>query len=152
MIPSTTNVVDVVLKPAGLEKSIGAITFGFLKNPADPLWKDDPEVVAMSTWMDKYLPGADKTNPFYHHAFYVGSMLKHVLEAAGNDLSRENILKQATSLKGMRFPLLLPGITVSISPKDYRSITQLQTFRFDGTRWIPIGDVVSVEYSASALK
>lgn len=143
MIPSLANVVDVVLKPAGLEKAIGAITFGFLKNPAEPMWKDDPEVVAMSGWMDKYLPGADKTNPFYHHAFYVGSMLKHVLEKAGNDLTRENILKQSTGITGMRFPLLLPGITVNLTPEDYRSITQLQVFEFDGASWQPVGDVVS---------
>jgi len=144
VLPSTTNVVDVILKPAGLEKAVGSITVAFLKDPLDPGWKDDSEVKAWHAWVDKYLPGSDKTNTSYRYAFYVGAKLKHVLEACGNDLTRENILKQATNMKNLRFPLLLPGIAINTSPTDYRPLEQMQLFRFDGQRWVPHGGVTEV--------
>lgn len=145
VLPSTNTSVDVVLKPVGLEKAVGSISADFLKDPLDPRWKDDDEVKAWHTWMDKYLPGADKTNLSYRHAFYLGGKLKYVLEACGNDLTRENILRQATNMKNLRFPLLWPGITVNMSPTDYRPIKQMQLFRFNGEHWVPFGGIISAD-------
>ncbi len=145
VLPSTTNATDIVLKPAGLEKAAGAITVNFMKDPTDPRYANDPDVKQWHAWVDKYLPGADKANPAYVMVFLAGGMLKHVLQSAGDDLSRENILKQAINMRDLEFPMLLPGIKINTSPTDYRPIRQMQILRFDGQRWEPVGGVVGAD-------
>jgi ABC-type branched-subunit amino acid transport system substrate-binding protein len=145
VLPSTTNATDVVLKPAGLEKATGAITCSFMKDPTDQRYANDPDVKQWHSWIDKYLPGSDKANPAYVMAFVAGGMLKHVLQSAGNDLSRENILKQAINMRDLTFPMLLPGIRVNTSPTEYRPIRQMQILRFDGHRWGPVGNIAGVD-------
>ncbi|MGE3989462.1 ABC transporter substrate-binding protein [Pseudorhodoplanes sp.] len=145
VLPSVTNTPEVVLKPAGLNNAKGALTVNFLKDPNSSQYSNDDDVKEWHAWMNKYLPGADKTNTFYVTSFFAGSMLAHVLTKAGDDLSRENILAQAINMRELKFPMLLPGITVSTSPSDYRLIRKMQMFRFDGSSWRPMGNVVSAD-------
>ncbi len=144
-IINNANTVAGTLKPAGLDKSVGVVSGTYVKDPFDPQWKNDPGVVAWNAFMDKYLPAADKTDIVNVLSPTIGSMLKQTLTQAGNDLSRENILKQATNLNGVTSPMLLPGITYNTTPTDYRPLKQLQLARFDGERWVRFGDVISGE-------
>ena len=142
-IIANANTVAGTLRPAGLDKSVGVVTGTYVKDPFDPQWQDDPGVKEWNAFMDKYLPNADKrdiTNVLSHS---IGQMLIQTLKQAGDDLSRDNIMKQATNLHGVTAPMLLPGITYNTSPTDYRPLKQLQLARFDGERWVRFGDVVT---------
>jgi branched-chain amino acid transport system substrate-binding protein len=130
-----------VLKPAGLEASRGLITALYLKEITDPQWKSDKGFQDWVAWMKKYYPeGAldDQANAF---AYTVAQAMTQVLKQCGNDLSRENILKQAENLKNVEFPLLLPGIKVNTSPTDHAPIEQEQLAKFDGERWVLFGEL-----------
>jgi branched-chain amino acid transport system substrate-binding protein len=130
-----------VLKPAGLEASKGLITALYMKEITDPQWKNDKGFQDWLAWMKKYYPeGAldDQGNAFGYTA---AQGLVQVLKQAGNDLSRENIMKQAANLKNVEFPLLLPGIKVNTSPTDHAPIEQEQLAKFDGERWVLFGEL-----------
>jgi branched-chain amino acid transport system substrate-binding protein len=141
-LPSISSFIGIVLRPAGLDKSLGVVTANFVKDPADPMWRDDPDVAAWNAWMDKYLPDGDRTNMINVNAWIFGAIMVQVLTQCGDDLSRDNILRQASNLHGFRAPMMLPGITVDTSPRDRRVIKQLQLERFDGTRWVTFGGVL----------
>jgi branched-chain amino acid transport system substrate-binding protein len=130
-----------VLKPAGLEASKGLITALYMKEITDPQWKNDKGFTDWVAFMKKYYPeGAldDQGNAF---GYTVAQAMVTVLKQCGNDLSRENILKQAASLKNVEFPLLLPGIKVNTSPTDHAPIEQEQLAKFDGERWALFGEL-----------
>jgi len=134
--------IPLTLQPAGLEKAIGLVTVGFLKEPGDPTWTDDPEVVEYRAFLKKYNPSADP-NAFENViAYYHTAVVVHVLTACGDELTRENLMHQATHLNGVHVPMLLPGITVSTSPTDYWPVKQMQLKQFDGTRWVPFGEII----------
>src|SRR5881628_2113131 len=133
--------VDVVLKPAGLDASKGLITALYMKEITDPQWKNDKGFKDWVEWMKKYYPeGAldDQSNAF---GYTVAQAMVQVLKQCGNDLSRENILKQAENLKNAEFPLLLPGIKVNTGPNDHAPIEQEQLAKFDGERWATFGEL-----------
>jgi branched-chain amino acid transport system substrate-binding protein len=138
-----SNSVGTVLRPAGVEKAVGAITATFAKDPSDPKWRDDPGVVAWNLWMDMYLPKGDRSDMNYVYTTITMELLRQTLVQCGGDLSRENIMRQATNLKGVTAGMLLPGITMATTPTDYRPIKQMQLQRFDGTKWVLFGDVIS---------
>jgi branched-chain amino acid transport system substrate-binding protein len=130
-----------VLKPAGLEASRGLITALYMKEITDPQWKNDKGYQDWVAWMKKYYPeGAldDQSNAFGYTA---AQAMTQVLKQCGNDFSRENIMKQAQSLKNVEFPLLLPGIKVNTSPTDHAPIEQEQLAKFDGERWVLFGEL-----------
>ena len=131
-----------VFKPAGLEKSVGLITTAYLKDAADPEWANDPDMKAWNAWMDKYLPGADRSNSNYVYGYAVSYTMAEVLKRAGDNLTRANIMKQAASLHKLKVPLLLPGITVDTSPTDFYPIECEQLAKFDGHKWVRVGDVI----------
>jgi hypothetical protein len=93
-------------------------------------------------WLSKYLPGEDLRRPSYVYGHNAATVIVQVLKQAGNDLSRENIMRQATNLRDLEVPMLLPGIKVNTSPTDYYAVQQLQLMRFDGKRWVRFGDLV----------
>jgi branched-chain amino acid transport system substrate-binding protein len=133
-----------VLKPAGLEASRGLITALYMKEITDPQWKNDKGYQDWVAFMKKYYPeGAldDQSNAF---GYTVAQAMTLVLKQCGNDLSRENILKQAENLKNVEFPLLLPGIKVNTSPTDHAPIEQEQLAKFDGERWALFGELYDV--------
>jgi len=138
-----SSLVGTTLKPAGFDKSTGLISSVFWKDPFDPEWKDSPDMVAWNAWMDKYLPNANKSDFSYVGGYLFGSILVHILQACGDDLSRANIMHQATNMHNVEIPLLLPGVTVNTTPTDYRLFRQGRMERFDGTRWVMFGDLLT---------
>jgi len=131
-----------VLKPAGLDASKGLITALYMKEITDPQWKNDKGYQDWVAWMKKYYPeGAldDQSNAF---GYNVAILMVHVLKQCGNDLSRENIMRQAANLKNVELPLLLPGIKINTGPTDFAPIEQEQLAKFDGERWAIFGELV----------
>ncbi len=141
-----TNVsasVKAVLQPAGLDKAVGIITAAYLKEPTDPQWQNTPEYNAWLAWMKKYNNSANVADANAVYGYTVAQTMVDVLKAAGNNLTRENIMKQATSIHDEKLPMLLPGIVVSTSPTDYSPIKQMQLQKFNGKTWELFGSVIS---------
>jgi ABC-type branched-subunit amino acid transport system substrate-binding protein len=134
--------VGAVMKPAGLEASKGVISVGYGKDPLDPSWKDDAGMKKYFEFMAKYYPDGDKDSSFNSYGYMTTELLIHVLKACGDNLTRENVLKQATSLKNVQLDLLLPGISVTTTPTDYRVNKQLQMMKFNGERWEMFGPIL----------
>lgn len=135
------------LKPAGLENSVGTISTSFLKDANDPAWKDDKAMKDWSSFMDKYYPGGQKDESAAVYGYAAAETLVQVLKQCGNDLSHENIMRQAASLKNYQAPMLLPGVRVNTGPDDFRPIKQMRLVQFDGRTWEPIGDVIESAFS-----
>ena len=131
-----------VLQPAGLEKSIGVISSGFLKDPTDPHWKNDTATKEWVAWMKRYYPDGNTTDVYNVVGYTEAQAMVEILKNCGDDLTRENVMKQAANVKNLELPMFLPGIKITTSPTDYRVIKQLQLMRFDGKQWILFGDVV----------
>lgn len=134
--------VGAVLKPAGLEASKGIISVNYGKDPLDPAWKDDPGMKKYFDFMAKYYPEGDKDSNFNTYGYSTTQLLVHVLQQCGDNLTRENVMKQAASLKDVKLDLALPGILANTSPSDYRVNKQLQMMRFDGERWELFGPIL----------
>ncbi|MGY0569862.1 ABC transporter substrate-binding protein [Bradyrhizobium sp. RDM12] len=134
--------VGSVLKPAGLENSKGIISSNYSKEPLDPQWKDDPGLKRYFAFMEKYYPEGDKGSNFNTYGYNVAQLLVHVFEQCGDDLTRENVMKQATSLKDVEVDLALPAIKINTSPTDYRIHKQFKMMRFNGERWEPFGPIL----------
>jgi branched-chain amino acid transport system substrate-binding protein len=135
--------VGSVLKPAGLEKSVGVITADYRKDPTDPHWKDDAGYKQWLAFMQKYMPDADLGDNDYPYGMMAAMTMVQVLKQCGSDLSRENIMKEAANLKDLEMPMLLPGIKINTSPDSFAPIRQMQLQRFTGTTWELFGDVLS---------
>ena len=135
--------VAVTLRPAGFENAKGLVTDLYLKDWTDPQWKDDPTFHEWVAFMDKYYPGGDKTDGANVYAPSIAQTLVQVLKQCGDDLTRENIMKQAANLHHFRVPLLLPGIEINTSPTDFAPIKQIRMARFDGHRWQLFGPLIS---------
>ena len=129
------------LVPAGLDNSVGIITTGFFKDPSDPQWKDDKAMLEYQAWFKKYLPNADPVDTYYLQGMLNAQTLEYVLRQAGNNLTRENIMKQAASIKDLQLPLLLPGINVQTGPDDFYPIERLQLAKFNGKEWVLYGKI-----------
>ncbi len=129
------------IRPAGFEASKGIISAAYQKDPADPQWKDDPAMKAWHVWMDKYNPRVDKSDYYGPYGYNIGFAVVQLLKQCGDNLTRENIMKQASHLD-MELPLLLPGIRLKTSPTDLRPIQQMRLVRFDGSRYVLFSDVL----------
>jgi len=134
--------IPATFKPAGLEASTGIITAEFVKQPGDPAWADDPEMIAFLAFLKQYAPDLDATDKYCAMGYYHGAMVVALLKQCGDNLTRENLLEQATHMKNVTVPMLLPGITLNTAPDDYAPIKQMQLQRFDGTGWVKIGGVM----------
>jgi branched-chain amino acid transport system substrate-binding protein len=134
--------VPTILEPAGLESSIGLLSSAYSKDPLDPEFETDPAAKDWRAWMSKYLPGEDVRRPNFVNGYNYAATLVQVLKQAGNDLSRENIMRQATNLRELELPMLLPRIKVNTSPTDYYPVQQLQLMQFNGKRWVRFGDLL----------
>jgi branched-chain amino acid transport system substrate-binding protein len=134
--------IATALRPAGLENSLGVISTSFLKDISDPAWKDDPGAKAWLSFMEHYYPSGDKDDSAALFGYAAADTLAQVLKQCGDDLSRENVMRQAARLADYQQPLLLPGITISTAPSDFRPIKQLRLIQFDGRTWQPIDDMV----------
>ena len=143
MLSNVSSSVGAVIEPAGVEKAIGLISNTYYKDPSDPHWKDDPGIVQWRAVMNKYLPGSDLNDAFYVYGYGAVMTMIPVLQQCGNDFSRENLMRQATNLKDVIVPTLLPGIKVNTSPTNYHTIGQVQLMRWSGKSWELFGDVLS---------
>jgi len=141
--------VGAVLKPAGFDHAKGILSTAYLKDPTDPQWKNDAAYKGWLAFMDKYYPDGDRTSAFTVYGYAVAETMARVLRASGDNLSRENIMKQAASLHDLKLGLLLPGITINTGPDDFAPIKQLQMMRFTGDRWELFGPIISGEISNS---
>jgi ABC-type branched-subunit amino acid transport system substrate-binding protein len=133
--------VSTVMAPAGLEAGTGILSTAYVKDPDDPAWKDDAGVKAWREFMIKYAPDADLHDTNYVNSYNSAMALVHVLKACGDDLSTENILKQAYSIKDLELPMLLPGIKINTSPTDHVPVDQMQFMRFNGKSWDRFGEL-----------
>ena len=114
-----------------------------MKDPTDPAYANDPSVKDYLAWMEKYVPSADRRiDKSAPNGYVAAQLMAEVLRRCGDDLTRANLLKQATSIKGYRMPMMLPGLSVETSATDYAPIRGLQMERYDGTRWVPFGKPV----------
>jgi len=134
--------VGAVMQPAGLEASKGVISVNYGKDPLDPTWKDDPGMKRYFDFMAKYYPEGDKNSSFNSYGYGTAQLMVHVLKQCGDDLTRENVLKQATNLKNVQLDLALPGILGNTTPNDYRVNKQLQMMKFNGERWELFGPII----------
>jgi branched-chain amino acid transport system substrate-binding protein len=134
--------VGAVMQPAGLEASKGVISVNYGKDPLDPTWKDDAGMKKYFDFMAKYYPEGDKNSNFNTYGYSTAQLLIHVLKQCGDDLTRENVMKQATNLKNVQLDLALPGIVGNTTPNDYRVNKQLQMMKFNGERWELFGPIL----------
>jgi branched-chain amino acid transport system substrate-binding protein len=141
-ISSTGSSVATAIVPAGVEKAVGVITASYLKDPTDTQWANDAGSLEWLAFLDKYYPGADRTDVNNVYGYTSAQTLVQVLKQCGNDLSRENIMRQATSLD-IALPMLQPGIRVKTGAEDYYPLKQMRLVKFDGHGWIPFGDPIS---------
>jgi branched-chain amino acid transport system substrate-binding protein len=132
-----------VIQPAGMENAQGIISSAYLKDTSDPQWKDDAGMKAFDEFRTKYFPEGNRIDLNLMYGYTVAQGLVHVLKACGNDLTRENVMKQAASIKDLELGGLLPGIKVSTSATDFAPISQLQLMKFKGDKWDRFGEIIS---------
>ncbi|MDE2241219.1 MAG: ABC transporter substrate-binding protein [Bradyrhizobium sp.] len=143
-----TNVsisIGAVMKPAGLEASEGILSAGYLKDASDPQWKDDAGMKKFMTFVGKYMPGANLSDLNLAYGYSAAQTMEQVLKQAGNNLTRENVMKQAANLKDFAPDTLLPGITINTSATDFAPIEQLKMTQFKNGKWDFFGDLISAE-------
>jgi len=147
ILSSVGNSVGATLKPAGFENAKDIVSDFYLKDPTDAAWKDDAGFKDWVAFMDKYYPEGDKTDAGNVVGPSFCQTLVQVLKQCGDNLTRENIMKEAANLHDFTVPMLLPGIKINTSPTDFAPIKQIQMARFDGERWKLFGAVLSGEIS-----
>src|SRR2546423_2954444 len=131
------------MKPAGFENSQDIISSTYLKDPTDPQWKDDAGMKAWNELLDKYFPEANRADASVLYGYTVAQGLVQILKQCGDDLTRENVMKQAANLKNLELGGLLPGVKVNTSPTDFAPISQLQLMKFKGEGWELFGDIMT---------
>jgi branched-chain amino acid transport system substrate-binding protein len=140
--------IGAVMKPAGLEASEGILSAGYLKDASDDQWANDEGMKKFMTFIDKYMPGANISDANLVYGYAVAQTMVQVLKQAGDNLTRDNVMKQAASLKDFAPDTLIPGIKINTSPTDYAPIEQLQMMRFKGGKWELFGDIISAEHGS----
>ena len=141
-INNVSQSIGSVLTPAGLEKSVGLISTYYLKDSSDEQWKNDPAIKELAAFMKKYYPEGDLANSFHIYGYTVAQTLHQVLNQAGDNLTRANIMKQAASMKGWRADTMLPGIRVNTDGGDFAPIESVQLIRFNGKNWVRFGEIL----------
>ncbi|MGY2809317.1 MULTISPECIES: ABC transporter substrate-binding protein [unclassified Bradyrhizobium] len=140
-LSNTAVWISTVMQPAGVEAGTGIISTAYVKDPDDPAWSDDPGMKGWREFMTRYVPEGDQYDTNYVNAYNSAMALEAVLKACGDDLSTENILRQAFAIKGLELPMLLPGIKVNTSPADHVPVDQMQLMRFNGKTWDRFGEL-----------
>ena len=135
--------VSAALKPAGFENARGIISDNSFKDPNDPQWQADAGYKSWVSFMDKYDPRGDKTDNQNAYGQSIAATTVQVLKQCGDELTRENVMKQAANLQHLELPMLLPGITINTSPTNFAPIRQAQMMRFDGGRYVPFGPILT---------
>ena len=141
-LTNVSSSVAAVLEPAGLEKSVGLITALYLKDPTDPQWEKDTAMKTWRDWMKKYFPDGNTIDILNVYGYAAAQTMVQVLKQCGDDVTRENVMRQAANLKNFEVGVLLPGIRINTSPTDFYPIEQVQLARFDGKTWVRFGEVL----------
>lgn len=149
IVTNVSTSVGGVMKPAGFEASQGVLSAAYLKDWSDPQWKDDPGMKNYVEFMDKYFADGNKLDGFTVYGYAVAQTLAKVLEMAGDDLTRANVMKQAASINGFSPDTVLPGVKLTTSATDFAPISQLQMMRFKGETWERFGDIINAEDGGS---
>ena len=139
---SIASSVGAVLQPAGVEKSIGLISSNYGKDPTDPQWDNDPAMIEWRAFMKKYYPEGNQADSFNTFGYGAARTLVQVLKQCGDNLTHDNVMKQAANLKDFDTGIALPGIRINTSPTDFAPIEALQLMRFDGKKWVHFGEVM----------
>ena len=139
-IVSVSSSQGSVLEPAGLQNAVGLVTAMALKLAGDPSWDNDPGMKEFLAFMKQWVPDQNPSDSSTVLGYLVGQMIETILKACGDDLTRENVLKQATNLRNKEFGLLLPGVKVNVTPDNYATFDTFRTARFDGKRWVIFGE------------
>jgi len=134
-----------VMRPAGLEASEGVLSATYLKVASDPQWKDDAGMKNFMAFIDKYMPGADVSDTNLVYGYAAAQTMVQVLKQCGDNLTRENVMKQAASLKDFSPDTFIPGITLNTSASDFAPVEQLQMMQFKGGKWDLFGDIISAD-------
>lgn len=143
ILTNVSTSVGAVMEPAGPSNGIGIVSSAYAKDPTDPHWKDDAGLAHWRSVMAKYLPDADVSDSFYVYGYGATMTMIHVLRACGNDFSRENLMKQATSLNNVEIGSLLPGIKLNSSATNFHPIRQMQLMRWTGKTWDLFGEILA---------
>ena len=143
IIPTVSESVSAVMQPAGPQNSEGLLSAGYSFEGDDPAAASDPVYRDFAAFMDRYVPSASKANSLSVFGYVIAKAMVEVLARCGDDLSRENVMKQAASLKGLQLPMLIPGIVVNTSASDYAPLEQMQMMRFSAGRWERFGSIRS---------
>ena len=139
---AVSSSVGSVLTPAGLEKSVGLITAAYLKDPTDKQWQNDPAIGQWKAFMKKYYPEGSQTDSLNVYGYALAQTLVQVLKQAGDDLTRENIMRQAANLRDLQLDVSLPGVMINTSANDYYPFEAMRLQRFDGRQWVLFGEVM----------
>jgi branched-chain amino acid transport system substrate-binding protein len=139
---SVSGSIGAVLTPAGLDKSIGIISTQYLKDPKDPAWKDDKGMNEWRAFMKKYYPEGDLNDVFNVSGYGAAQTLIQVLKQCGDNLTHENVMKQAANLQNFELNVLLPGIKINTSATDFAPIESEQLAKFDGKEWVRFGEII----------
>ncbi len=142
ILNNVSSSVGSVLKPAGLEKSVGLITAVYFKDPSDPQWADYPDVKEYKAWFQKYYPEGNIDDAFNVSGYSIAWGVVEVLKRCGDDLTRANVMKQVASFKDVEAPMMLPGVKWSTSAEDFSLIEAGQLARFDGEKWVLFGEII----------
>src|SRR3989440_5545599 len=147
IVSNVSSSVGGVIKPAGFENSQGILSAAYAKDGADPQWDNDPGMKKFFAFLEKYYPEANKLDGSVVFGYGVAQTMAKVIEMCGDNLTRENVMKQAASLKDFAPDTLLPGVKINTSANDFDPIEQLQLMRFNGEKWDMVGDIISGELS-----
>ena len=140
---NVSSSISATIKPAGFDNAQGIISSAWIKDPTDPQWKDDADIKAWNAFLDKYYPEANRTDANVIYGYAVAQTMVHVLKECGNNLTRENIMKQAASMRDYTVAGLLPGVKINTSATDFAPVSQMQLMRLKGDTWERFGDVIS---------
>ena len=138
----TGNSIPAALVPAGVEKAVGIISSISAKDPSDSMWANDKGMQDYVAFMKKYVPERDPNDILTIGGYALSQTMVYILEQCGHNLTRENVMYQASHMHNVEFPLLLPGIKINTSPTNYRGYNQMQLVKFDGKRWVPFGEIL----------
>ncbi|MHC4055760.1 ABC transporter substrate-binding protein [Bradyrhizobium sp. 25ACV] len=147
ILNNVSSSVGAVIKPAGFNYAQGIISAGYYKDPTDPAWKDDSGVKECEQFLQKYAPDADRNSNLVTYSYAALQTLQYILEQAGDNLTRENIMKVSENLNGFAPSTLLPGITLKTSPTDHFPIEQMQLMTFEGNNWVTFGPIIEGKLS-----
>jgi branched-chain amino acid transport system substrate-binding protein len=142
---SVSSSIGATIAPAGFDAAQNIISSAYMKDPTDPQWKDDAGMKAFNAFLDKYSPEADRNDELVVFGYSVAQTIVYVLKQCGDNLTRENVMKQAASIKGLELDGLLPGITIDTSATDYAPIERLRLQRFQGRTWHLFGDILNAD-------